>query len=315
MPAQIFCYIRGLLQGAKPTTTSLGREFGYSHDSLTRFLKGRFAWKRWYVWVLQILFGSLEGGWLILDDTVLAKPFGKKFPRASVVWDSSKEGHVFGYNLVFLCWSNGDITIPLCWRWYKPNSQTKVDLALGLLREAKYVWRLRPSMVLFDAWYGAQIILNQLTCYQWNFVCRLRKNRLINGCRVEDDLIYHGDTLTGLLTGSCVVRVVKDDQRYLATSNQDLDTREILEWYARRWAIEECFRFLKSQLHLEKCQARTKTAQHTHLLTSIVSYLILQKEKQLHPDKTLYRLKEDWTFNKRLGYNRLRFYGKLLSPA
>jgi hypothetical protein len=261
------------------------------------------------------LFGSLEGGFLVIDDTVLAKPFGKKFPHACVVWDSSQEKHVFGYNLVFMCWSNGQVTIPLCWRWYKKDSKTKVELASSLLKEAKYVWRIKPQMVLFDAWYPAEVILDQITSYNWNFVCRIKKNRNINGCRVEDDLLHSGDTLTGPATNRCFIKVVMDDKRFLATNNLDLVPSEIMQWYCKRWVIEECFRFLKDQLHLEGCQARTKTAQHTHVLTGIVSYLLLQREKQLNPEKTLYRLKEEWTFDRRLGRNRIRHYEKLLSFA
>ena len=313
MPTLVFSYLRGLLQGVKPTATSLSRQFGYSHDGLTRCLRKRFAWKQWYLWILQVLFGSLSGGWLIIDDTVLAKPFGRKFPHACMVWDSSQERQVFGYNLVFICWSNGTVTIPLAWRWYKKDTKTKIELAQSLLKEMKYVWKLTPEMILFDSWYGAADILNQLTTYHWTFVCRIKKNRIINGCRLDEDLISDGDTLRGLVTGSCSIQVVKNDQRFLATNSLTLLPHEIMEWYARRWAIEDCFRFLKDQLHLEGCQARTKTAQHTHLLTCITAYLILQKEQSLLPEKTLYRLKEDWTFNKHLGLNRIQHYHNILT--
>lgn len=315
MPAPLFSYLRGLLQGLKPTTTSLARQFGYSHDQLTRLLHRQFAWKRWYRLLLQRLFGSLTDGWLILDDTVLAKPFGKQFPHACVVWDASQEKPVFGYNLVFLCWSNGMLTIPLCWRWYKQGVTTKTELAQSLLREAKYVWKLTPDKVLFDSWYASAAIINQLTEYHWHFVSKLKKNRVINGCRIDEDLIHDGDELTGLITGLCSVTVIKNDRRFLCTNDLSLATTQIIGWYGQRWAIEDCFRFLKNQLHLEGCQARSTRSQQIHLLTSITAYLILQKEQLLQPEISLYQLKENWMFNQRLGVNRLRHYEKLLAGA
>lgn len=315
MPAPLFSYLRGLLQGLKPTATSLSRQFGYSHDQLTRALRKQYAWKSWYVWLLQMLFGSLSGGCLILDDTVLAKPFGKKFPQACMVWDSSQEKAVFGYNLIFLCWSNDTVTIPLCWRWYKKDSKTKTQLAHSLLREAKYIWRLTPEKILFDSWYASEAIINQITTYHWLFVTRLKKNRILRGCRVDEDLIHDGDELVGLATGQCTIRVIKNDQRFLATNDLNLLPNEIISWYGERWAIEDCFRFLKNQLHIAGCQARSKRAQQIHLLTGITAYLILQKEQEKNPEKSLYALKEDWMFDKRLGLNRLRHYQKLLVAA
>ena len=106
MPATLVCYIRALLQTRKVTCTVLLRQFGYSHDKLTRFLREQLAWKRWYRWFVIRLFSSLSDGWVALDDTVLAKPFGRKFAKVSWVYDSSKEQTVFGYNLVFVVWSN-----------------------------------------------------------------------------------------------------------------------------------------------------------------------------------------------------------------
>jgi len=90
MPAPLVCYIRSLLQARKVTCTALLRQFGYSHDRLTRFLSEKIAWKKWYRYLVVRLFGSLGDGYLALDDTVLAKAFGKVFAKAGWVWDSSQ---------------------------------------------------------------------------------------------------------------------------------------------------------------------------------------------------------------------------------
>jgi hypothetical protein len=315
MPAHIFSYLYGILSAYKITATFLQRQFGYSHDQLTRVLRHKFAWTSFWRWVVPVLFGTLSGGWLIIDDTVLAKPFGKKFPQASVVFSSCLETYVFGYNLVFLCWSNGTLTIPLCWRWYKKHGKSKIALAQELLKEAKLIWKLTPEMVLFDSWYAAEDIIDQLTTYGWYFTCRIKKNRIINCCSVAEDLLHDGDHLTGLITGTCRVLVIKNEDRFLATSLPDCTPAQVIEWYARRWVIEDVFRFLKNQLHLEECQARTKTAQKTHLMSCLIAHALIQKEHLITPEKTLYRIKEDWMLNKKWGHNRFRHYEKLLACA
>lgn len=310
MPAILVCYIRALLQARKVTCTAILRQFGYSHDKLTRFLAEKLAWKKWYRYLVAKLFGGITGGWIALDDTVLAKAFGKKFRQASWVWDSAQERAVFGYNLVFVVWSNGRITVPLCWRWYRQYGATKIELAQSLLKEVAYVWHLKPKYVLMDGFYPAKEIVNQLTQYGWYFVTKLKKNRVISGCRLDEDLVDEGDATLGWLSDCCQVRVVKYDSRYLATNDLSLRKKKIREWYGHRWVIEECFRSLKQELHFAKCQARSKTAQEKHLLCGVIGYLILQKEKLAN--QTLYSLKEKFIFNQSWGYNRIKHYEAIL---
>jgi len=315
MPVNILSYIRGLLQGYKVTCTYLERQLGFSHDVLTRTLREKFRWITYYRWVVHVLFGNLSNGWIILDDTVLAKPFGKKFPQASVIYSSCLETYVFGYNLVFVCWSDGTKTIPLCWRWYRKHEKTKIELAAELLKEVRTLWKIHPKNVLFDSWYGAEVIINQLEAYHWKFVCKVKKNRVINGSSISEELVHDGDEIVGLLTGYCQVRIIKNEDRYLATNDGDISQGDIIGWYAKRWAIEDVFRFLKDQLHLERCQARTKTAQKTHLMGCLVSYLMIVKENTIHPEKTLYRIKEDWLHNRAFSKNQFTKYSKLFTVA
>lgn len=310
MPAPLVCYIRSLLQARKITCTAILRQFGYSHDKLTRFLQEKLAWKKWYRYLVVKLFGSLSGGWIILDDTVLAKTFGRVFHKAGWVFDSALERPVFGYNLVFVVWSNGTITIPLCWRWYRKYGKSKIELAQSLLKEARFVWHIQPQYVLMDGFYPARDIVNQLSGYSWYFVTKLKKNRIINCCRLDEDLTEEGDTTLGWLSDYCQVRVVKHDSRYLATNDLSLAQPDIAEWYGKRWAIEECFRYLKQELHFAKCQARSTTAQEKHLLCSVTGYLILQKERP--KNQSLYATKEYFLLKQSWGYNRIKHYEAVL---
>ena len=308
MPVQIFTYLRGLLQGTNITATFLSFQFGYSHDRITRFLSSGFPWKKILLHLIQIWFGLLKGGYLIIDDTVLAKPYGKKFVQACFAYSSCLDKVVYGYHIVLLAWTNGFITIPLSFRFYRKGGRSKVALACELLKEAKTFFRMKPVAVLFDSWYAATKVLDQIQSYQWFFYCQIKKNRVINAAAVSDDLVENGDNLIGPLTGTCMGFILKYEGKFFATNNLLGSHMRVIQSYRLRWKIEEVFRFLKSELHLEECQARSIAAQQTHLASCMIAYLLVQKEQQNLPDKTLYQIKHGWLLNKRLGNNRIKHY-------
>lgn len=308
MPAQIFTYLKGLLQGSNITATFLSLQFGYSHDRITRFLSLGFPWKKILFRIILLWFGDLKSGYLIIDDTVLAKPYGNKFAHACFAYSSCLDKVVYGYHIVLLAWTNGFITIPLSFRFYQKGKKSKVALASELLKEAKTFFRIKPVAVLFDSWYGATKVLDQIQSYKWFFYCQIKKNRVINAAAVSDDLVENGDNLIGPLTGTCMGFILKYEGKFFATNNLLGSHTRVIQSYRLRWKIEEIFRFLKSELHLEECQARSITAQQTHLVSCMIAYLLIQKEQQNLPDKTLYQIKDAWLLDKRLGNNRIKHY-------
>jgi hypothetical protein len=312
MPAIIVPYFVGLVQGVCVSAVSLEHQFGYSHDRITRSLLKRFRWDHWVFLIIQRLFGLLYGGYLILDDTVIAKPYARNMQGASFVHSSVLNRTVYGYNIVFLCWSNGTITIPLAWKWYKPNSKTKIDLAMELLKSARNRWKITPTYVMFDKFYGANKLLDQLHEYKWKFVAQLKCNRIINAAPIKEDLTQEGDTTIGWIN-QVKVAIIRHDDKYFFTNDPNLPLGNLPELYKHRWPIEEVFRFLKSELRLEHCQARTQKAQKTHLASCVVLYLIFQKEQQLKENETIYSLRRLWQMDRRLGRNQINHYVKVLN--
>lgn len=308
MPSQIFTYLKGLLQGTNITATFLAFQFGYSHDRITRFLASGFLWKKIFLRLIQLWFGILKQGYLIIDDTVLAKPYGKKFVSACFAYSSCLDKVVYGYHVVLLGWTNGFITIPLSFRFYRKGGKSKIVLAEELIMEAKNFWKIKPLAVLFDSWYGAESVMNIINSYHWIFYCQIKKNRIINACAVQDDLTENGDTLIGPLTDGCMGLILRHEGKFFTTNNLLSSSERIITSYRLRWKVEEIFRFFKSELHLEECQARSITAQQTHLVSCMIAYLLVHREQRSLPEKTMYQIKHEWLLNRRLGNNRINHY-------
>lgn len=101
--------------------------------------------------------------------------------------------------------------------------------------------------------------------------------------------------------------------KYFFANDPSLPTYDLPTIYKDRWPIEEVFRFLKTELRLEHCQARTRQAQKTHLASCVILYLIFQKEQQIKKNETLYATRRLWQMDRRLGRNQINHYVKVLS--
>jgi len=122
-----------------------------------------------------------QRGYLILDDTVLPKPYATAIEGLAWMFSSQERKPVYGLSLVLLVWTNGTLGIPLSMRLWHKEGPSKYELALELLSYARNRLRCRPAYVLFDAWYPSRRLLKRIRDYGWYFVCRLKKNRRFNG--------------------------------------------------------------------------------------------------------------------------------------
>lgn len=312
MPKYIFSYVRGLVQSHKVTATVLARQFDLSHDGITRMLVSRFPWKQLLTLIVHRLFGILTGGYLVIDDTVLAKPYGKKFAQACFAYSSSLKKAVFGYHIVMICWTNGIITIPLSWRWYRKGGRTKVELAMLLLEEIRWKWCITNCIVIYDSWYAAAKLMRLIKSLGYQFVSQIKKNRKLDGISLSKLQVPKDHMLAGEITGGIQAYFFKHEDKYYCTSLSVLSPKQAQTLYKIRWSIEEVFRFLKSVLKLEKCQAIRIAAQKIHLVSCVIAYLMFQKEQTIQPQQSMYQIAEIWLFDKHIGRCRINHYVKVL---
>jgi hypothetical protein len=99
-----------------------------SHDRLTRMLQADWSgqtllespWRSLFVW---------ERGYLIMDDTVVPKPFATAMASLAWVYSSRERKPVYGVSLVLLIWTNGMLRIPLGVRLWRRGGPSKIELA------------------------------------------------------------------------------------------------------------------------------------------------------------------------------------------
>src|SRR5919198_5433294 len=97
MPEPLWIYLMALLYFTKVSTClSIAEVFAEaSHDRLTRMLNGGWSGQKLLDRAQRVLF-TVVGGYLIVDDTVVDKPYAQLLSEAGVV--GAREGNKAG------CW-------------------------------------------------------------------------------------------------------------------------------------------------------------------------------------------------------------------
>jgi putative transposase len=299
MPELLWLYLTALLYYRTPANCVALAEAleTVSHDRLTRLLQSDWSGPRLLELACRTLF-VWERGYLIIDDTVIPKPFAVAIEGLAWVFSSLERKPVYGLSLVILVWTNGTLRIPLGLRLWRKSGPSKYALALELLSYARNRLRCRPDYVLFDAWYPSRALLKRLRDYGWYFVCRLKKTRRFNGHAVRHHRRHPYWTECGWLSGGLKVLVVRHGKKYYATNRLTLTAVEVRRLYGFRSQIEEVIRVCKDQLGLTGCQARSERAQRHHLACCLVAFCVLERERY-DRQLSIYKLKRQLSFKGR----------------
>ena len=290
----------------------------FSHDALTRLLAGPSL--RGLPQMVALTLVKRKGGYLVLDDIVCEK-FGKLIAGITWLFSPKLETNVRALNIVVLGWTDGELYVPLSFRFWKPPLsrdakkrpskqafdgkpfRTKLELAIELLKWAKQSG-FQPIAVLFDAYYLAGPVTAFLKQANWQWVSRIKSNRnvLYKGVKLKPwqwhDLADCGEmprtkSLLVHLPSWGAIRMVRGhlkgekDPRYLAASNPNWGSGTIERLYGYRWKIETSFRDGRQWLGLGRCQSRNWQAQENHVALCLLAYCFLVQ--QAAKDETLGR--------------------------
>jgi putative transposase len=268
-----------------------------SHDRLTRLLQSDWSGQRLLELACRTLF-VWDRGSLIIDDTVIPKPFATAIEGLAWVFSRLERKPVYGLSLVLLVWTKGTLRIPLGMRLWHKGGPSKYELALDLLSYARNRLRGHPEYVLFDAWYPSKALLKRIRNYGWYFVCRLKKNRRFNGHALRHHRRHPYWAECGWLNGGLKVLVGRYGKKYYATNRLTLTALQVRRLYHVRSQIEEVIRVCKDQLGLTGCQARSERAQRHHLACCLAAFCVLERERH-DRHLSIYQLKRQLSFKGR----------------
>ena len=143
----------------------------------------------------------------------------------------------------------------------------------------------RPDGVLFDSWYASLKNLKQVRCFQWRWLTRLEHNRLVNPDRQGNRPLNQVEIAqTGTivhLKGYGLIKIFKivttdGDIEYWATNDLTLAELSRLKYSEWAWMIETYHRGIKQFCGIERCQARSATAQRNHIELALRAFLRLE---------------------------------------
>jgi hypothetical protein len=259
-----------------------------AHDAYTRLLH-RLEPDAAALWAEAAGLVARGGGVLVLDDSVLDKPYAKQMDLVARQWSGKHKRVVRGIGLLTLRWSDGEALIPCDYRLYdkEGDGRTKNDHARDLLAVAK-ARGFAPAMVLFDSWYASLANLKAVRAHGWHWTTQLKANRLVNpdgtaNRRLDACAIAEGGTRVHPQGYGFVVvfRIVSTDgdTEYWATSELGMDGGHRQKYAELAWGIAVDHRGLTQFCGVERAQVRAGRAQRNHITCALRAFLRLEQHR------------------------------------
>ena len=257
-----------------------------AHDAYTRLLH-RLEPDSEALWAEVQTDVQRTSGVLVLDDSMLDKPYARKMELVHHCWSGKHHRVVKGIDLLTLLWTDGDRHLPCDYRIYdKPNDgKTKNDHFSDLLQVAQERG-FQPECVLFDSWYSSLENMKRLEKLGWPWLTRLKSNRRVNpdrtGLRAVSECAIAATGTVVHLEGYGFIKVFRIEAKdgttaHWATSNLTMDEGERLRLADASWRIEEYHRGLKQTTNVERCQCRKGVAQRGHIGLALRAFVVLEK--------------------------------------
>ncbi|OWK35511.1 transposase [Fimbriiglobus ruber] len=226
-------------------------------------------------------------GVLVLDDTVLDKPYTRAIDLVHRLWSGKHRRVVQGIGLLTLLWTDGDRHVPCDDRLYdKPiDGKTKND-HFGDLIAAAHARGFTPECVVFDGWYSSLANVKGLRGLGWHWLTRLKANRKVNPDRTGLRAVSACDiAATGTivhLEGYGLVKVFRiaapdGTTDHWATNHLGMTDLDRVRLADASWRIEEYHRGLKQVTNVERCQCRAEVAQRNHIGLAIRAFLVVER--------------------------------------
>lgn len=268
-----------------------GEAQGIAHDAYTRLLH-RLEPDPQVLWEEARSQVDRRRGFLIIDDTILDKPYSRRMELVRRHYSGKHRRIVDGIGLVTLLWTDGHQYIPIDYRIAdKPrDGKTNNDHFRDMLATA-YKRGFQPECVLFDAWYSSLENLKAVRSYGWKWLTRFKSDRTVNpdgtGNRRVDTCDIAATGTRVHLRGYGFVQVTRivptdgdtEDAQHWATSDLEMSESTRRMYASIAWAIEQYHRGLKQYCAVERAQVRSARAQRNHIGLAIRAFVRLEKNR------------------------------------
>lgn len=261
-----------------------------AHDAVSRWLKNAVLTPT-LLWKESQSLVDRTVGCLVIDDTVLDKPYARKMALVKKQYSGKHHGIVNGIDLVNIVRTDGERIVPVDCRVYDPtrDGKTKNDHAQEMLGIAKK--RLfEPKYVLMDAWYTSVENLKKIERRHWQWMGKIKSNRMVSvtkGIYVHvSDLDWAAEPVRRVwlkaygfvLVGKLVAP--NGDITYIATNDLSLDDPETIKTrYGFRWTIETFHRGIKQTTGIERRYSILERSQRNHILAAFLAFIKLEWER------------------------------------
>jgi hypothetical protein len=258
-----------------------------AHDAFTRLLH-RLEPDPEPLWEEVRPFVRRAEGLLVVDDSVLDKPFARHMGLVGYHWSGRHKRVVRGIDLVTLVWTDGDALWPCDYRLVNPaEAATKNDHFRALITTAQ-TREFAPRCVCFDAWYSGKENLKAVRACGWTFLARVRCNRRVNPDRtgnrpIRDCAIAASGTIVHL-EGFGLVKAFRIAARdggteHWITNDLTMDEAVRLAYAEQSWGIEEYHRGLKQHCGADGSQVRYTRAIRNHVGCAIRAFVRLEWQR------------------------------------
>lgn len=270
-----------------------------------------------------------------VDDSLAKKPkTSQHFEPVEWHFDANG-GRRYGHGVVFLTlhMEYGHRSAPINWRLYlrektvrrlnkrrtlekRLNFKSKPTLAMEMLSEISPLLPDSPPVfVMNDSWYSSDKLIKFCLKNNWDLICALKSNRLLDGKRLSHLARYsRNKSFYPVWIGSAAnstrylvrarkgylgrirhkVRVItskrhsrdKRPEHFMCTKVR-LGTKKVLDRYSRRWADEIDHLYLKTRLGLEDFRLRSVEGITKYLSLTFLSlaYLYWRRGNMTSPDE------------------------------
>lgn len=256
---------------------------------------------------------SVESAVLIVDDTLIEKPFSQENDVICYHHDHCTGQSVKGINLLNggLYYNGQNTYIPIFAEIISKTvkytdkdgkEKRKAEVNKNELFRNNFNQLMKNHVkidyTLFDIWYGSVDNLNLIHSHKQNYICPLKSNRklalspgekkqgkwlkleeITNQLETQNTLPVWLESCTHMSYLTKQVFTNKDGTSvtmYLITNDQNLTKNQIHSIYQRRWKVEEFHKSLKTNLSLEKSPTKHKTSQSNHIFYSIIAFFKLE---------------------------------------